>query len=147
MGNLPAARIQQQKPFSVVSVDMGGPITTSLHKGSGTRTQKSYICVFVCFATKALHIEIVSDLSTDAFIAALHRFIARRGRCIEIYFENGTNFFGASNRLRGIMEDAVESQNIKFHFNPPKGPHFGGLHEAAVKSVKTILFEPLVDKF
>ena len=45
-------------------------------------------------------------------------------------------FVGASNRLRGIMEDAVESQNIKFHFNPPKGPHFGGLHEAAVKSVK-----------
>ena len=136
MGNLPAARIQQQKPFSVVSVDMGGPITTSLYKGRGTRTQKSYICVFVCFATKALHIELVSDLSTDAFIAALHRFIARRGRCIEIYCDNGTNFVGASNRLRGIMEDAVESQNIKFHFNPPKGPHFGGLHEAAVKSVK-----------
>ena len=39
---------------------------------------KSYVAVFVCFSSKAIHLELVSDLTTDAFMASLKRFIARR---------------------------------------------------------------------
>ena len=64
--------------FARVGVDYAGPL---LIKCGSTRKPvlvKAYICVFVCFSVKAVHMELVSDLTTDSFIAALRRFIARR---------------------------------------------------------------------
>ena len=67
----------QTRPFLNVGVDFLGPITIH-HKIRGKKTDKSYVCVFVCFATKAVHLEAVSDLTSAAFIGALKRFVARR---------------------------------------------------------------------
>ncbi|GFU02038.1 integrase catalytic domain-containing protein [Trichonephila clavipes] len=53
---------------------------------------------------KAIHLELVSDLTTEAFLAALKRFVARRGRPIEIHSDNGRNFVGANNELRKILK-------------------------------------------
>lgn len=64
--------------------------------GSNTNISKGYVAVFVCFSTKALHLEIVSSLTTEAFLAALSRFTARRGLCARLVSDNGTNFVGAS---------------------------------------------------
>jgi hypothetical protein len=64
------------------------------------KTIKSYISVFVCLATRAIHLEVVTALTTDAFIAALKSFIARRGKKSVIYSDNGTNFQGAANQLK-----------------------------------------------
>ncbi|GFU82825.1 integrase catalytic domain-containing protein [Trichonephila clavipes] len=69
---------------------------------------------------KAIHLEIVSDLTTEAFLAALKRFVARRGRPIEIHNDNGRNFV----------------EQIEWNSNQPSAPHFGGLWEAGVKSLK-----------
>ncbi|GBO43766.1 hypothetical protein AVEN_38343-1, partial [Araneus ventricosus] len=97
---------------------------------------------------KAIHLEIVNSLSTEAFIGALKRFISRRGRPSDIFSDNGTNFVGANNELLKILkglfkresaekfEDFLASEGIKWHFNPPATPHFGGLWEAGVKSLK-----------
>ncbi|XP_015189418.1 PREDICTED: uncharacterized protein LOC107073335 [Polistes dominula] len=97
---------------------------------------------------KAVHIELVSDLTTDAFLAAFRRFVSRRAVPTHIYSDNGTNFVGANNQLRELY-DLIESDEYKtkvhnfavdhrisWHFNPPLSPHFGGLWEAAVKSFK-----------
>ncbi|XP_023247411.1 uncharacterized protein LOC111643569 [Copidosoma floridanum] len=98
--------------------------------------------------SKAVHIELVSDLSTDAFLAAFKRFISCRGSPAHVYSDNGTNFVGASSRLRELhalldserfksqVSDFALAQKIEWHFNPPLSPHFGGLWEAAVKSCK-----------
>lgn len=103
------------------------------------------MAVFVCFATKAVHLEVVSDLTTEAFIAALKRFIARRGICKNIYSDNGTNFVGANNELmkhhQVVSRDErlkhfLTTKEISWHFMPALSPHFGGLWEAAVKSFK-----------
>nr|XP_033204611.1 uncharacterized protein LOC117165285 [Bombus vancouverensis nearcticus] len=97
---------------------------------------------------KAVHIELVSDLTSEAFIAALRRFIARRGFCVTIYSDNGTNFVGANNELRELrnllqsddhkvkVQSFLANRRIEWLFIPPNSPHFGGLWEAAVKSFK-----------
>ncbi|GFX82356.1 integrase catalytic domain-containing protein [Trichonephila clavipes] len=88
-----------------------------------------------------------SDLTTEAFLAALKRFVARRGQPIEIHSDNGRNFVGANNELRKILKalfkgkmeeimDFLSKEQIKWNFNPPSAPHFGGLKEAGVKSLK-----------
>jgi len=136
MGDLPAPRIQQVKPFAHTGVDYCGPFFITMSRSRGSKRLKSYVCLFVCFATKAVHLELVSDLSTPAFLAALRRFVARRGRCSNLYSDCGTNFIGAQRELAKLAEKAAMVENITWSFNPPSAPHMGGLWEAGVKSVK-----------
>ncbi|XP_062700072.1 uncharacterized protein LOC134284801 [Aedes albopictus] len=150
MGNLPVSRVVPSPPFAVTGVDYAGPFWTK----QGTRRPtlvKSYIAVYVCMATKAVHLECVTDLTTDAFMASLRRFIARRGMVHELHSDNATNFRGASHELNQLYQqfreqrtvDTIESfcrnHEIEWHFIPPDAPEFGGLWEAAVKSAKTHL--------
>lgn len=139
MGNLPKLRISQLKAFSCVGVDYAGPFSTTPIKRRGIQSTKSYICLFVCFATKALHLELASDLSSEAFLCAFRRFISRRGRCSMIFSDCGTNFVGARKQLFSLFQNAAETENIEWKLHPPSGPHFSGLAEAGVKSVKTHL--------
>ncbi|XP_055837896.1 uncharacterized protein LOC129906249 [Episyrphus balteatus] len=148
MGILPADRLRAQRPFLVCEVDFCGPVNTTL-KIRGQPPNKTYICVFVCFASKAVHIELASNLSSECFILALKRFICCRGIPKTMYCDNGTNFFGARTILREIQEEmergaeAVQryaaEEGFSFALIPPRAPHFGGLWEAAVKAAKTLL--------
>ncbi|XP_061707816.1 uncharacterized protein LOC133518203 [Cydia pomonella] len=139
MGDLPSYRISQLKAFSSAAVDFGGPFDIALGRGRGNKTYKGYICVFVCTATKAIHAELVTELSSDAFLAALRRFVARRGRCSRLVSDQGKNFVGANNILQRLVKDAAAHHTINFEFNPPGSPHFSGLAEAGIKAVKTHL--------
>lgn len=103
MGNLPSARVTMSRPFSISGIDFAGPVllkTSCLRKSPIT---KAYIAVFICTATKAIHLELVSDLTTAAFIAAFKRFTARRGHCSKLYSDCGTNFIGASRELTQML--------------------------------------------
>lgn len=140
MGDLPSYRINQLKPFSSAAVDFGGPFDISLGRGRGNKTYKAYICVFVCTSTKAIHTELATELSSEAFLAALRRFVARRGRCSRLVSDQGKNFVGASNILHRLIKDAAHTNEIRFEFNPPGSPHFSGLAEAGIKAVKTHLY-------
>ncbi|XP_070141133.1 uncharacterized protein [Drosophila kikkawai] len=156
MGQLPKERITPSRPFSRCGIDFCGPINVYL-RIRGKPPTKAYLAVFVCFATKAIHVEVVSDLTTDSFIASLKRFIARRGLPSDIFCDNATNFAGANNKLEALKQflfkkETAESihnfcrnEFINFHFIPPRAPHFGGIWEAAVKSVKGLLNRTLRD--
>ncbi|XP_072380727.1 uncharacterized protein [Diabrotica undecimpunctata] len=137
MGALPDLRISKAKPFSCVGVDFGGPFLIQANKLKNSKRMKAYICLFVCFATKALHLELVSKLSTGAFLASFRRFIARRGRCSVVYSDCGTNFVEAKSHLKDIKSHFDKNDVITWHLNPPAASHFGGLFEAGIKSVKT----------
>lgn len=140
MGDLPSYRVNKLKAFLSSAVDFGGPYDISLGRGRGNKTYKGYICVFVCTSTKAVHTELVTELSSEAFLAALRRFVARRGRCNRLVSDQGKNFVGANNILQRLVDDAAaEFDVIKFEFNPPGSPHFSGLAEAGIKAVKTHL--------
>lgn len=146
MANLPACRINQVRAFTAVCIDYAGPFLITLSKSRGVKSTKAYICLFVCCSTRAIHLELVSDLTSDCFIAALHRFISRRGSCSDIYSDQGTNFIGANRLLHSIAQNAGVQLKIKWHFNPPAAPHFNGLAEAGVKSVKTHLRRVIGDQ-
>lgn len=153
MANLPSNRITPTHPFHVSGVDFGGPFYITDRRGRGCKILKCYLCLFVCFATKALHLEVASDLSTDIFMLCLRRFISRRGKPIELYCDNGTNFVGANNEItkflksnnKDISESALD-EGIRFRFSPAYSPHFGGLWEAGIKSAKYHLTRILGDK-
>ena len=78
MGPLPAERITPNRLFSNTGIDFAGPFFVMM-KSTLKTTEKVYISLFVCFATKAVHLEIVSSLSTEACISALKSFVSTRG--------------------------------------------------------------------
>lgn len=146
MSDLPSYRVNQVKPFSVVGIDLGGPFRIKLGPHRGAKIDKAYLCLFVCLATKAVHLEVVSTLSTEGFIAALRRFVGRRGRCSVIHADCGTNFVGASNLLAQFAQHASNESKIEFKFNPPGAPHFGGVWEIQIKAAKTHLYRVVGDQ-
>lgn len=117
-------------------------------KRRNAHLHKAYSSIFVCFATKAIHIELVSDLTSEAFIGALKRFISRRGKPVCMYSDNGTTFVGACRQIKELydmlckeqtqrdIQYFLRGQEVSWTFIPPNAPHFGGLWEAAVKSTK-----------
>lgn len=92
------------RPFYNTGVDYCGPFFIKEKKLRNRGRVKAYVAVFVCLSTKAVHIEVVSDMTTEAFLAALRRFISRRGLCSVISSDNGTNFQGANNELKELYE-------------------------------------------
>ncbi|XP_008188319.1 uncharacterized protein LOC103310776 [Acyrthosiphon pisum] len=146
MADLPGPRVKPRRPFEQVGVDYAGPLQLKELRLRKSRMFKIYIAVFVCFTTKAVHLEVVTELSTDAFLAAFDRFVARRGLPADVYSDCGTNFVGADKQLRALIqspEGQTAVANFRamctWHFNPPSAPHFGGLWEAAVRSTKRLL--------
>ncbi|XP_011858530.1 PREDICTED: uncharacterized protein LOC105556071 [Vollenhovia emeryi] len=145
MGQLPEARVNISRPFSKVGVDYCGPLFVRDRVKRNSKQYKAYVAIFVCMATKAVHIELVEDMTTEAFIGTLKRFIARRGLPSDIYSDNGRNFVGAEREIRQLFDDAefkrrihetTAKEGISWHFIPARAPHFGGLWEAAVKAMK-----------
>ncbi|XP_073959790.1 uncharacterized protein [Choristoneura fumiferana] len=147
MGTLPAVRVTPARVFLNSGVDYAGPIMLRTSKGRGHKAYKGYICLFVCMVTKALHIEVVSDLTSRGFLESFKRFVARRGHCANLYSDNGSNFVGASKELKELFDaekssmiqevaDSLSVNGTNWHFIPPHAPNFGGLWESGVKSVK-----------
>ncbi|GFY36889.1 integrase catalytic domain-containing protein [Trichonephila clavipes] len=137
MGDLPIERINPCRAFEKVGIDFAGPITTKCLHTRKANNFKSYICLFMCMCTKAVHLELVSSLSAAAFLSALSRFVSRRGYPSDIYSDNGTNFVGASAYLKDLFQllhnsnvlDYSSSKNIQWHFIPPYAPNFGGVSQ------------------
>lgn len=94
---------------------------------------------------KCVYLEPVLDLTTDSFLAAFNRFVARRSLSSEVYSDCGTNFVGVARQLRALVNHGdtkpllIKAFECNWHFNPPSAPHFGGIWEAAVKSAKSLL--------
>ena len=146
MGQLPLSRVTPSQPFTHAGINYAGPITLKTWKGRGAKTQKGWICVFVCMTTSAVHLELVTDYSTEGFIATYRRFSSRRGIPHTIYSDCGTNFVGADANLKSMFPQGSQyhqelaslfvNDNTTWCFNPPAAPHMGDKWEAVVKSMK-----------
>lgn len=128
-------------------LDFAGPIDIKTSDRRNAASVKENICIFVCMASNAMHLEVVGDLSTQKFILALRRFMPRRGLCSDIYCDQGTNFTGASNELSRLflkansdvsneIENIFAKDGITFHFIRPNAPNWSGQWESYVKLKK-----------
>ena len=149
MAELPAQRVTPAMAFTHTGLDFAGPFSIKMGHVRRPVVLKAYLCIFVCLTFKAVHIEVVSDQTTPAFLACLQRFISRRSCPTHIYSDNGSNFTGAKNQLKALYawlqqettdEDIqhflLSHHGITWHNSPPSAPHFGGLWESAVRSAK-----------
>lgn len=149
MGDLPIHRTTFSRPFTYTGIDFAGPFEIKSIIGRACRISKGYVCVFVCFCTKAIHLEPTTDLTTDAFLAAFTRFVSRRGCPLQAHSDNGKNFVGAARALSDDFLPAAKDhiipkfvhQPLTWHFIPPGAPHMGGLWEAGVKSFKALFYK------
>jgi len=103
MGNLPSECVTLARPFLHTGVDYAGSIQLRMSKGRGQRAHKAFILVFICLVTRAVHLEVVSDYTAEAFLATLRRFTSRRGLCETLWSDCGTNFVGADTQLRSLF--------------------------------------------
>ena len=134
--------------FDRVGVDYAGPVLVKSGHVRRPIITKAYVCVFVSFTLKAVHLEPVSELTTSAFIATLRRFIAQRGKPSVVWRDHGTNFVREARELKELYEFCTHQgtkestanfcaeQSVEWHFTPEHALPFGGLWEAAVKSFK-----------
>ncbi|XP_008549057.1 uncharacterized protein LOC103572304 [Microplitis demolitor] len=157
MGILAEPRVTPSRPFLRVGVDYCGPLCIKEKHFRNRSRLKVYVAIYVSMSTKAVHLERVSDLTTEAFIGRLRRLFSRHGKSIEIYSDNATNFVGVNRELNELQTlfnseehknsvlSFLTSERITWHFIPPRAPHFGGLWEAAVKSFKHHLIHTVGD--
>lgn len=146
MGNLPQERVTPTNPFNHTGVDFCGPFYVKYRNQRRGICNKIYVSIFICLVTRAVHLEIVSDLTSESFIASLKRFFSRRGKSAKLFTDNATNFVGANSeikKLHSLVQNPDEnlagylaSEGIDWKFLPPRAPNFGGLWEAGVKSFK-----------
>nr|XP_021334729.1 uncharacterized protein LOC101884915 [Danio rerio] len=143
MADLPLARQQLYKPaFFSTGMDCFGPYLIKI----GRRNEKRWGIIFKCLTTRAVYIDLLASIDSDSFLMALRRFIARRGKPYELLSDQGTNFKGGERELKeslgalhSELQSHLASQQIKFVFNPPGAPHFGGCWEREIRSIKAAL--------
>ncbi|GFV31656.1 integrase catalytic domain-containing protein [Trichonephila clavipes] len=137
---LPALRVEQSAPFSVVGIDFGGPLYTK-------DENKHYIVLFTCAVTRALHLELVNKLTTETFLLALRRFISRRGLCPKILTDNAKTFKKSELELKNlwkiISDPTVKafyaSHKIYWQFIMEPAPWWSGFYERLIRTVKLAL--------
>lgn len=146
MADLPSFRTEQAKPFTFVGVDYAGPFNIKTGSLRNSPLMKGHIALFICLTTKAIHLELACDESTEEFIMVLENFIARRRIPSVIYSDNGRNFVGAENEIHRLYDQMLSQTNnltrmlankrITFKRLPARASHMAGIWERAVGMVK-----------
>lgn len=155
MAELPSYRTQQARPFTSVGCDYAGPYNIKRSDNRNATTSKGYIVLFICLTTKALHLELASDITTAEFVTVLENFIARRGIPTTINTDNGTNLRGANGEIRKLHAQMLAQTNaltcmlasnrITFKQIPAKASHIAGIWERSIGLVKYHLKRVLKD--
>ena len=144
MADLPPERVcPGNPPFTYVGVDLFGPFYVRV----GRAQAKRYGCVYTCFTTRAIHLEVLSTLEADSFVNGFVRFISRRGLPLKVWSDNGTNIVGAHNEISRSLHKLKQSKvvaaarrrNVEWVFNPPYSSHHGGVWERVIRTVRRVL--------
>ena len=139
---LPIFRVKEEPPFSYTGVDFAGPLY--IKTSDVTRSNKVWICLYTCCVTRAVHLEIVPDMSTQTFIRSLKRFAARRGLPHKFISDNGKTFKAAAKVVKAVINDKNVQQHlsgigVEWVFNIEKAPWWGGIFERLIRSTKRCL--------
>jgi len=137
---LPKCRLEEAPPFTVCGVDFTGAL---VYRNNNNYTMnKAYICLFTCAVTRAVHLEVVTDMTSRTFIQAFRRFAARRSLPSVMVSDNGSTFLAASEEIKNIC-DYLSHRHVKWTFIPKRAPWFGGFYERLIGVTKTSLKKTL----
>ena len=142
-GKLPSTRTKGTTPFEVLGVGFAGPIR---YKTKGKKFGKSYLVLYGCSLTRAVHLEVLKSLELSEFLGSLKRFIARRGRPKIIYSDNGNTFKAASKWLKKVQSDEqmnnfLSERSVQWKFNLSLAPWWGGQYERLVGLFKRVFYK------
>jgi len=149
MANLPEERIECSPPFTYCGVDCFGPFYIK----EGRKELKRYGLLLTCLASRAVHIEVIDDMSTDAFLNGLRCFVAIRGQIRQIRCDQGSNFVKAKHELLCALNEIdtekvsatmLEQLNCEFKLNPPFASHMVGICERQTRTIRSVLSGILV---
>ena len=137
-------RVKEVPPFAHTGVDFAGPLYVKTSNGS----EKVWVCLFTCCIVRAVHLDLVPDLTTEAFLRCLKRFIARRGLPSRMLSDNGRTFEAAATQIKAIVshpevKSYLAGIGVQWTFNLPKAPWWGGVFERMVKAMKRCLRKSL----
>ncbi|XP_028415553.1 uncharacterized protein LOC114538695 [Dendronephthya gigantea] len=144
-GRLPPTRTQGTTPFQVLGVDFAGPIR---YKTKAKAEKKSYLVLYACSLTRAVHLELLKSLEVVEFIPSLKRLIARRGRPQVIYSDNATTFKAAEKWLKQARKDErfhafLADKEISWRFNLSRAPWWGGQFERLIGIFKRSFYKSI----
>lgn len=139
---LPTFRVNEAPPFTNTAVDFAGPLYIR-NKGVSD-SNKVWLCLFTCCVTRAVHLELVLDLSTVTFVRCLKRFCARRGLPKKFLSDNAKTFKATAKTIDVMLKDEyvknyLSHVGIEWSFNLEKAPWWGGVFERLIKSAKRCL--------
>ncbi|XP_070180319.1 uncharacterized protein [Littorina saxatilis] len=143
MADLPKERVEPSPPFTYCGLDCFGPFIVK----EGRKEVKRYGLIITCLAMRAVHIELLDDLTTDSFLNGLRCFIALRGRVRMIRCDQGTNFVGAKHELKEnlrkldheMIKSSLLDRDCEFELNPPSSSHMGGVWERQIRNIRNVL--------
>ena len=141
---LPKHRVQAMEPFAVTGIDFTGALYIRTTNGE----DKVYVCLFTCASTRAVHLEVVTDLSEETFLQAFHRFSGRKSLPRLVVSDNASTFMAASDDLKALFEsntvkENLGNQGIDWKFIPCRAPWYGGYWERLVGLTKNALKKTL----
>ena len=141
---LPKLRVQEATPFSVTGVDFTGPLYVRSENG----VTKSYICLFTCAVTRAVHLEVVSDLSEKSFLQAFRRFSSRRSLLHHMISDNASTYLASAETLNELfqspsLKEQFSRQGVEWKFIPKRAPWYGGFWERLIGLTKRAIKKTL----
>lgn len=143
MANLPLEHVEPSPPFTFYGIDCFGPFITK----QGRKANKRYGLLFTCFSCRAIHIEMLNDMSTDSLINGLRSFLDIHGAVHQIKSDQGTDFIGAKNEFKEALKERnadwlaafLAEKQCDFNMNAPYLSHVGGVWERQIRTVRSIL--------
>ena len=145
---LPQSRTKVGTPFKITGVDFTGAL---LVRNSG-QENKAYICLFTCGLSRAVHLEVVTDLSTKAFLQAFWRFVSHKSLPSLMISDNASTFESAAEKLRKLFNsrelmDTLSMRGVRWQFIPKRAPWYGVFWERLIGMTKTVVRKVLGRSF
>ena len=134
---LPKVRVQETPPFEVTGVDFAGPLYVKSDNGE----TQAYICLFTCAVTRAIHLEVVTDLTESSFLQAFRRFSSRKSLPVVMISDNASTYLASAETLQELfqspsLKEVFGRQGIDWKFIPKRAPWYGGFWERLIGLTK-----------
>jgi len=134
---LPKIRVTEAPPFTITGVDFTG----ALFVKEGDQEKKVYICLFTCAVTRAVHLEVVGDLTVETFLLAFRRFSSRKSLPCKMISDNASTYLAAAEAIQKLLQSeplkgTLEPQNVTWEFIPKRAPWYGGFWERIIGLTK-----------